>query len=844
MRTVSVPALLALGLAVQQTAATAWTDAQTYSNPSNTNNQCIGEQSKGLGFDDHSNADLGNYGALNWENLKCTDGLKKRTFGPHEEDSHGKAPKGFAGGRCASGVASKSVDTSPKFSCGPKQKGMSIDHIHVSASEKTEIELHYGYGNGVICKQTATCGPAGNIIKNHQCGNAKTVTVKLPDTETKEKCEVGIHSVGFNCGPASSKPPVPSSTPVESQPVESTPVVSTSHESKPYPYPTGNTTTLIGSTAPSTIPESTSILSVPSTSTAELSVPSTTLESPTTPINSNSSVSSTTPVETIPTVTSVSSTGPIETIPTVTSVSSTSPLETGPTTTAPGTTVPVVTTEVIVATVTTCPVTNTITSGSSTLVETTSTVSTIFVTSTSTVCTYCVPPPASTIEITTVPIESPVVPPETSTVQEIPETTPISSATENSPDTSSSSVPITSSSIPAAVPTTQAIVTTEVLITTVTTCPVTNTITSGDSTLVQTITTVSTITSTSTSTICTQCAPPAETFVPPPRNTNLISPPAVITPSSSNTGNSPVGQTSPPVIQPSPPAQAPPAQYPAVLPNCMKTWITITTCKDTTDSSCYCLDPGFTKTVQECVSAWAVNKFDIQGALSNLAGICADHVSKNPGIITNVPKTITLVPTPASQPPSGPSNTPVIPPASSAPIITPVPSNPGSPPIADTSVSVQSTVANSPAGATNPPPAANPVTTLSLSQSVPYPCPVSQLADGQPQAPASSCTSLLVTQVIVPQVGFETVPAAPGVTSNPSVDLVAGSPAPNPAVTTAGPVAGSGPASTFGTVVGSVNAVGSTFPQGPVVPFTGGANSIKATGFGMLVGVVGLLFLI
>ncbi|KAL8648291.1 MAG: hypothetical protein Q9226_006057, partial [Calogaya cf. arnoldii] len=361
MRTVSVPALLALGLAVQQTAATAWTDAQTYSNPSNTNNQCIGEQSKGLGFDDHSNADLGNYGALNWENLKCTDGLKKRTFGPHEEDSHGKAPKGFAGGRCASGVASKNVDTSPKFSCGPKQKGMSIDHIHVSTSENTEIELHYGYGNGVICKQTATCGPAGNIIKNHQCGNAKTVTVKLPDTETKEKCEVGIHSVGFNCGPASSKPPVPSSTPVESQPVESTLVVSTSHESKPYPYPTGNTTTLIGSTAPSTIPESTSIPSTPSTSTAELSISSTTLESPTTPIYSNSSISSTIPVETTPTVTSVSSTGPIETIPTttsvpstgpietiptITSVSSMSPLETGPTTTAPGTTVPLVTTEV------------------------------------------------------------------------------------------------------------------------------------------------------------------------------------------------------------------------------------------------------------------------------------------------------------------------------------------------------------------------------------------------------------------------------------------------------------------------------------------------------------------
>ncbi|KAI4259127.1 MAG: hypothetical protein L6R42_004744 [Xanthoria sp. 1 TBL-2021] len=345
MRTISVPALLALALAVQQTAATGWTDAQTYSNPSNTNNQCIGDQSKGLGFDDHSNGDLGNYGALNWENLKCTDGLQKRTFGPLEEDSHDKAPNGFAGGRCASGVASKDVDTSPKFSCGPEQKGMSIDHIHVSTSEKTEIELHYGYGDGVVCKQTATCSPAGKIIKNNQCGDAKTVTVKLPDTDTKDKCEVGIHSVGFNCGPASSKPPIPSSTPVESQPVESAPLLSTFQETKPYPYPTANTTILIGSTAPSTFPESTSI---PSTSSADLPILSTTLEYSTTPVYSNTSVYSTGPVETIPTVISISSTGPVETIPTITSVSSTSPLETGPTTTAPGTTVPLVTTEVYV----------------------------------------------------------------------------------------------------------------------------------------------------------------------------------------------------------------------------------------------------------------------------------------------------------------------------------------------------------------------------------------------------------------------------------------------------------------------------------------------------------------
>ncbi|KAL8914887.1 MAG: hypothetical protein Q9171_000514 [Xanthocarpia ochracea] len=837
MRTISVPALFALGLAVRQTAATSWTDAQTYRNPSNTNNQCVGDQSKGLGFDDRSNGDLGNYGALEWQNLRCTDGLQKRTSGPYEDGSLDKVPEGFAGGRCASGTASKDVDSSPKFSCGPDQKGMSIDNIHVSTSETTEIELHYGYDNGDVCKQTETCSPAGKIIKNKQCGDARSVTVKLPDADKKDNCEVGIHSVGFNCGPASSKPPVPSATPVES-----TPIVSTSQETKPYPYPTTNTTTLIGSTAPSTIPESTSI---PLTSTAEVPILSTTLESPITPIYSNTSISSTSPVETIPTITSVP----------LTSIGDSSP-----TTAAPGTTVPVVTTEVIVATLTTCPVTNTITSGSVTSLETTSTVSTVLVTTTSTVCTYCVPPPASTATVpigtTSVPIETPVVPGS-------PETTPISSAGENSPETTISSVPIASSLTPAPVPTaTQDIATTEIVFTTLTTCPVTSTITSGDTTSVQTITTVSTVISTSTSTICTQCVPPAETPTPPP---------AVSTPISPSTGNLPIGETSVPILPPSspalaPPAPAPPAPYPTVLPSCMKTWLVITTCKDTADSSCYCLDAEFTKTVQECVSAWAANNSDVRGALSNLAGICADHVSNNPGIITNVPKTITLVPTPASQPPSGPSGAPIPPPILPGPVTSipgnpvpqppsgpsgapippsilpaPVTSIPGNPvPIADSSV--PSTVANSPAGATIPLPAANPVTTLSLSQPVAYACPVSQLPDGQAQAPASSCTSLLVTQVTVPQVGFETAPAAPGVT-NPSVELVAGSPAPVLATATAGPVGGS-PTTTFGTVVGTASAIGSTFPQGSTIPFTGSAGSTRVTGFGVLAGVIGMLFLV
>ncbi|KAI4190157.1 MAG: hypothetical protein L6R41_000965 [Letrouitia leprolyta] len=810
MRTVSFSSLLALGLAIQQVAATGWTDADTYNNPYNTNNQCTEKQQKGLGFDDQPNGDLGNYGNLNWKNVQCTNGLFKRTFGKHA----GSGSKSFAGGKCASGKASKDLNSSPQISCGLEQKGMSIDTLHVSSSEDTDLELHYGYENGQVCKQTASCSKGGSVIKNSQCGGAQSVIVKLPDTDTKSDCEVGIHSVNFNCGPASSKPPVPSSTPVYSPPILSTP-----QETKPYPIPTVNSTTSVGPTGP-TVPVTTPETVPISTYTPTVIVPT---PSTTSPESLSPSVYST------PVVSTPESTVPVETIPT-TSTTGYSPVS--PTIT-PGTTVPVLTTEVIVTTLTTCPVTNTVTSGTATSLETTSTISTIFITSTSTVCTECVAPPASTPSTSTIPA-SPVI---TGPI-------PVSSSSNNSPESPTPSVPapipVPSSSTPAPVPTTtQAVVTTDIIYTTFTTCPVTSTIVSGTSTSVQIVTTISTITSTSTSTVCTQCVPPpppeTSTPAPPPpvSGTSIPSSPAP-TPISS-TGNSPVGQTS----VAAPPAPSPSAPCPTVLPNCMKTWITLTTCKDNSDSNCYCQDADFTQTVQECVSAWAASDNDVQGALSYLAGICAPHVAQNPGIITNVPKTITLVPTPPAPAPT--TSAPALPPASPAPSgNAPIGSSP--PPI------VAGAPGNSPVGATSPPAggAAAPVTVLSLSQTVTYACPVSQLADGQPQAPASSsCTSLLNTQVTVPQVGFTTGPPAPGASSS-NVGLAAGSPAPVPASPTPGP-GGNSPvgATTFGTVVGSASAIGSTKPPGSTgaIPFTGAASSTKVTGFGIFALTVGMLLL-
>ncbi|KAL8680931.1 MAG: hypothetical protein Q9186_002891 [Xanthomendoza sp. 1 TL-2023] len=696
------------------------------------------------------------------------------------------------GGRCASGQASKDVDTSPKFSCGSEQKGMSIDHIHVSTSEETDIELHYGYDNGDVCKQTETCSPAGKIIKNHQCGDAKSVTVKLPDTDKKDKCEVGIHSVGFNCGP-SSKPPVPSSTPVTSTPVGTAPITSTppdTTETKPYPYPTANTT-LPG---PTTAPSSTTPFPSVFTSTSDVSIPSTTLESTITPIYSNTSTTSTSPIETIPSTTPTYSN---------TSISFTSPVETIPTTTAPGTTVPVVTTEVFYIRGFDCTTDprdfdHTINPGD---------------------FDHTINP--RNFDHTTNPrdFDHTTIPRDFDHTNDPRDYSYLEQYGQLSRDPN----------------------------------------------------------------IVDLCSQQLHTY---PNNHSGCRHHRSYSNHSYDLSSHeynyfrryhfgadnhhcldnnphvhidhlhPMRFTTASIRNPSVSACADFSEH-RKLARCRD----VRTYHPTFAASAIITRPIITRPIttrpmphrppqlhedlDNNHHMQGQRRFELllprrRGALSYLAGICAPHVSNNPGIITNVPKTITLVPTPASPSQTSPQpSSPAVTSGAPIPPASPAPENPASPPVPENPIATSS-VANSPVGGTIPPPAPIPVTTITLSQTVPSACPVSQLADGQPQAPASNtCSSLLVTQVVVPQVGFATGPAAPGVTSS-SVGLVAGSPAPVTATATQGPVGGV--PTTFGTFVGGASPTG---VSGPVVPFIGAANSHKATtGFGILVAALGAVLLV
>lgn len=309
------------------------------------------------------------------------------------------------------------------------------------------------------------------------------------------------------------------------------------------------------------------------------------------------------------------------------------------------------------------------------------------------------------------------------------------------------------------------------ILTTLTTCPVTETIASGSSQSIRVTQTLSVIRNTVTSTICTKC-------VAPP-NTQAASSTPASQPSSSPTG-------------------PPPAPVPSVLPKCLNTWITLTKCENNADSDCYCRDSEFTKNVQDCVSSWSEDSTVIQAALSYLAGICAPAVKANPGIITNVPSTITLCPNPT--------------------------------PTATSSARLLAT-----AGSITPPvPVSIPVTTISLVKTVTIPISFTTGSSVGQAIPSSFTTSVISTEVIVPQVKFTTDTLPPGVTGSPDVGLVGGVPASVPAYpTTVG-------RSTFAT--GRLS-TGTRPTVGPsALPFQGGATR---TGSGILgalfVGALGLL---
>jgi len=386
-------------------------------------------------------------------------------------------------------------------------------------------------------------------------------------------------------------------------------------------------------------------------------------------------------------------------------------------------------------------VTATVTTSGTTYTQTTTSVSTILSTYISTICTRCI--------------------------------APTTTASPSSPAPASSTAgPLTTEVVPVPV------YTTEIIYQTTTVCPVTATVTTSGTTYTQTTTSISTILSTYISTV-----------TPSTMSTTVVVPVSVSSIAAAVPATSPA-------------APAPNAPCPDLLPKCLNTWIFSTGCADNADHTCYCKNTDFTANVMGCVVARGGSSAEQASALSYLAGICAPFIAQNPGLITNVPSSITLAPTAA---PTG--------------IVT-------------------ASVTNAAAAVSSMAPAPTvPVTTITLHTVVTVPCSASGTV-----IPSSSTTTTIHTVVTVPAVHFDTqtAAAAAGATAAPSVGLAAGSPSPVAASPT------SVPTGTVAAVASSVKSTAAPVATGAgITPFQGAAVNVHAKGavVALIAGGVALLML-
>jgi hypothetical protein len=191
----SIPTIFVAGLAAGQAAATGWRlDAHQYSSPYNTNNECSTEQKPGYNWDTLEPGSFDSYGTNKFSGFKCgnsfgkRDGVTKRSF----QD------------KCITA----DIDKEPKIECNGKDK-MTIDSYQVSSSWDTDVDAHHEMPDGSVCKQTHRCTKGGNTVQNTQCAGSTKVTFKPKKGESGknekgESCSIGIHSIDFKCGEASS----------------------------------------------------------------------------------------------------------------------------------------------------------------------------------------------------------------------------------------------------------------------------------------------------------------------------------------------------------------------------------------------------------------------------------------------------------------------------------------------------------------------------------------------------------------------------------------------------------------------------------------------------------------
>lgn len=248
---------------------------------------------------------------------------------------------------------------------------------------------------------------------------------------------------------------------------------------------------------------------------------------------------------------------------------------------------------------------------------------------------------------------------------------------------------------------------------------------------------------------------------------------------------------------------------PPAFKGCISAYYDLKGCGSNTDYDCYCQQDEVTTSVYECITNYEQDVALQAQAMANYQGLCAKYIPQHPAIIT---KSVELIPTPVSTPVE----------SSPAPAVV-VTSAPASPFEAGQATTTIAPIPGSPAP-TPAPSNSVPSTTIPISVTVSIPCSVAaglvnQISDGQVQeqttgvmAPGCTTTSLLSTQLAVPQMHFAT--------SGSSVGLAAGTPAANEAGATAAPAPPGVPG-----VAGAAGASGSvTVPASSTAPSATGTT--------------------
>ncbi|KAI0910145.1 hypothetical protein F4823DRAFT_384333 [Ustulina deusta] len=341
-------ALVALAAGISHVTATGFHDAPSFSCPDNSNNQCTSDMTTGFDWSDLAIGGFGSYKGFTYSGYTCSQKFGKR------DELTGRSFQS----KCITGKATQDKDTSAKITCDQSQgvEKTSISEFQVTPEFDCDLEFHYTMPDGSTCKHRSSCKASGTTVKNTQCGGATDVTVVYPSQpdKSKDSCDYGIHSIGFDCSgpkPTTTKyhtspmstPTYPANTP--SYPDSS----STAAASSPSSYPVGSPSSPASTPASTpSYPETSSASTpaeTPSTPAESTPAESTPVETPSSPaesstIGSSSTAAVPTPSVTAPTSFSIPGSYPVYTPSTTSVPAETTPVESSPAESTPAESTP------------------------------------------------------------------------------------------------------------------------------------------------------------------------------------------------------------------------------------------------------------------------------------------------------------------------------------------------------------------------------------------------------------------------------------------------------------------------------------------------------------------------